>query len=405
MVTNVNQSNRTDVHIIYLSHSMLVADSAEVTHITETIQQFQKHYEDITIVVPRSASQKITSLDIKKHYSIYTPFASINRLFFALTTLFFLTYRKISATNTPTILYIRHGAIMPVVILIARMLRLPVVLEVNTLTEFNFLATTPLSKTLRFVYQYIEKHALQRVDAIVSVSHKLTRYLQTELGIVQHRLHTIHNGANIDLFIKQDSDLARQKHGLATDCFYLGFVGHLRTWHAIDELLHSYKRNLSAEQRQRIHLLIVGGGILLHEYQQLVETLGIADSVELVGGKPYTEVPEWIACMDVCLAPSQSQQDLNFDIRSPIKVYEYLACGRPVLASSLGSLETLFADNQIGYLIPNGKWDKWWKAVLTLEQDVKLRHTMGYNARRVAETELSWEETVCKVAAVIETIV
>jgi glycosyltransferase involved in cell wall biosynthesis len=85
-------------------------------------------------------------------------------------------------------------------------------------------------------------------------------------------------------------------------------------------------------------LLVVGDGPTAADLQRQAVELGIASAVRFTGAVEHGRVPDCIAAMDVTAAPYLPATDFYF---SPIKIYEYLAAGKPVVASELGQIAAL----------------------------------------------------------------
>ena len=86
-----------------------------------------------------------------------------------------------------------------------------------------------------------------------------------------------------------------------------------------------------------IKLLIVGGGIGYEETVNLAKTYGITDNVKFTEVFPYHEIPDYIACMDICTIPFKNDHVARKPL--PLKLFEYMACEKPVICSNVGDSE------------------------------------------------------------------
>jgi len=115
-------------------------------------------------------------------------------------------------------------------------------------------------------------------------------------------------------------------------------------WYAIDEMIRALPDLI--KYRDNTHLLIVGGS-LFTDYKtrlnELAENLGVLDHVIFTGTRPYAELPDYIACMDVCTIPLSPPQ--WGDIALPNKFFEYSACGKPIVMRPIPDVERIAGKN------------------------------------------------------------
>ncbi len=169
----------------------------------------------------------------------------------------------------------------------------------------------------------------------------------------------------------------------------VGFVGTLKPWHGTDLLIRA------AVEVDDIRLDIVGAGPELEPLRALAVDLGLADRVRFRGAVAPEEVPEILAGMDIAVAP-YPPGDHYF---SPLKVYEYLAAGLPVVASAIGDLPALLNHGRHGILTPPGDVAALAAALRRLVDDADLRSNMGASARATAIAEHSWHQRCDRLLA------
>lgn len=153
----------------------------------------------------------------------------------------------------------------------------------------------------------------------------ISKSLQTSYAIPDRKFELVNNGVNTRQFRPLKTDLKSELD--LEDFFVLGYVGVLREWvdfKPVYEALKSF---------EDIRLLIVGEEGLLKENMELAESYGVAEKVLFTGTVPYASVPEYISVMDCCLIPfNQSKISQN---SVPLKLFEYMACEKPVLSTRL----------------------------------------------------------------------
>lgn len=197
----------------------------------------------------------------------------------------------------------------------------------------------------------IETRVWCETDAFLGVSAEL-RGMALEAGAAAARVHVVPNGVDAARFQPQPGarDALRRELGLGSGPV-LGFVGSLKSWHGTDVLLRAFAR--LAPRWPQARLLLVGEGPMAEALRSAAEDLEVASAVCFTGAVDHARVPDFLAAMDVTVAPYLPSEDFYF---SPIKIYEYLAAGKPVVASHLGQIVALA---EAGYVdtVPPGDAD------------------------------------------------
>jgi glycosyltransferase involved in cell wall biosynthesis len=104
------------------------------------------------------------------------------------------------------------------------------------------------------------------------------------------------------------------------------------------------------------------------------------------------------------MAPGDPTVSIDYRLRSPLKIYEYLACGRPVIAGELDSIRELFAGDPVGFLVKPGNVPDIVRAIDRLREDPELATRMGMSARHLAERLLSWDAVAAQLVTVLRSV-
>ncbi len=228
------------------------------------------------------------------------------------------------------------------------------------------------------------RHAFAAASALAAVSNEVANYLKT-FNEAHGRVHVISNGVN----------LARFQNNSATESsetFTIGFVGTLKPWHGLDNLISAFVRLCHSHLDAR--LLIVGDGPKREELEKALQSHGLAHAVCFSGAVAPDQVPELLAAMDVAVAPYPDSRDFYF---SPLKVLEYMAAGLPVVASRIGQITSLIQHGHNGILCPPGQPTALAQALEQLMTNPELRHVLGSEARRTVEQSHSWHSVTQKI--------
>ena len=136
-----------------------------------------------------------------------------------------------------------------------------------------------------------------------------------------------------------DGCVMREKLGIGKDDVVLFFMGWLYPFSGLKEV--SVELAKVKDEHPNIKLLIVGDGDLYHELQRFRKDYGLKQLI-LAGRQPYETIPEYIAASDICLLPAYNNEVMRNIV--PIKMYEYMACGKPVIATRLPGIMKEFGE-------------------------------------------------------------
>ena len=175
--------------------------------------------------------------------------------------------------------------------------------------------------------------------------------------------------------------------------FTLGFVGSLKPWHDVATVLPALSL-LRTGPVPEARLLIVGDGPERGRLEAEAARLGLASAVEFTGAVPPDAVPEALARMHVGLAPYAEATDFYF---SPLKLYEYLAAGLPVVASRVGHLAEVVDHGRTGLLTPPRDPRALALALARLAAEPATRAALGAAARAEVLAHHTWDGVAARV--------
>lgn len=263
---------------------------------------------------------------------------------------------------------------------LARRLKIPVVLEANTPIAYE-VAMLHGSRSLRF-YERSEQKNWQESSGIIVVSQVLKDHLVSR-GVPPKKMWVNPNGVDGSLFSPVVSgERIVQRYGLKPRCT-IGFVGSLQRWHGVHLLVQAFAE--LASQFPDATLLVVGEGKERQNLQRRVLRIGLQHRIHFAGQVDYSSVPDFIAAMDICVAPYPKLPLFYF---SPIKVFEYMAMAKPVVASRQGQLTELVS--HCGRLFEPGNVEQMLENIAYLLTHPDEARDMGIQAREKVLSKFTW---------------
>lgn len=183
----------------------------------------------------------------------------------------------------------------------------------------------------------------------------------------------------------------------AGERFTIGFVGTLKAWHGLETLVDAFCRLRSQDPIYR--LLIVGDGPCRSDLAARLAACGARDAAHFTGAVEHDAVPALLQAMDVAVAPYPMLANFYF---SPLKLYEYMAAGLPVVASEIGQIGDVVKHEQSGLLYPPGDVDGLATALARLQGDPELAARLGKAAQSQVQTAHTWDHVAARIVALIQ---
>ena len=199
------------------------------------------------------------------------------------------------------------------------------------------------------------------------------------------RVHVVRAGVDTERFNPDvDGHIMREKLGIGKGDVVLFFMGWLYSFSGLREVAVELAK--VRNENPNLKLLIVGEGDVYHELQQIKKDCSLQQLV-LVGWQPYEKIPEYIAASDICLLPAHNNEVMKNIV--PIKMYEYMACGKPVISTRLPGVMKEFGNNN-GVIYVDQSTEVLEKVIELTNDDVSVREH-GNKARKLVEKYL-WDK-------------
>lgn len=250
-------------------------------------------------------------------------------------------------------------------------------------------------RPFKTIARRVENRTLKRSDRILVINDKLRDYV-IGLGAPPKRTQILKAGINTKQF-DPDSNHAtiRKQYGLNEKDVVLFFMGWLYNFSGLKEVA----LQLARTQNHNLKLLIVGEGDAYDELKQIRERHNLQERLILAGKKPYHEIPALVSAADICLLPACPDEQIMQDI-VPIKMYEYMAMKKPVIATRLPGVVKEFGEDN-GVVFVDQPEDVVAEAI-ELVQNGRVEE-LGLKARRFVE-KYSWDIITDEFEGILEEV-
>ncbi len=270
---------------------------------------------------------------------------------------------------------------------VARKRQLPFVYEVRGFWEDALVDSGKTTeKSLRYrLIRAMETRVCRAATIVTAIAHGLRDDLIAR-GIPGDKIMLAPNGVEADRFerLYPDQDLIRELN--LTGKTVVGYIGSLFAWEGVEDLIRAVPEMVREAPETRV--LVIGGGEAEGKIRRLVDELGVADSVRLVGRVPHHEVTRFYSIMNVLIYPRLSTR--NTELCTPLKPLEAMAMEKAIVGSDVGGIRELLTDGA-GLQYRAGDPADLAHQCLSLIGDPALRDRMGHAARAHVVTKRDWK--------------
>ena len=375
----------TALTILY--HHRTRARDGQSVHIDELIHALRAQGHQVVVVEPKRVEATAQTLE-----RALLPRFLYELAEFGYSLLEFAKLAQAAIKHRPDALYERANLYMLSGLWTAKLFRLPYLLEVNApLAEergkFGGLSWPAVAA-------WTESACWRGASVVLPVTRALSAYV-ARAGVPMKRIVVTPNGVDLKAFRVEERDAAKARLGM-DGALVLGFVGYVREWHGLDRIV-----DLMA-QRQALgnaKLLVVGDGPAREPLERQARDRGIADRVHFTGTMPRAALPGLISAMDIALQPEVTPY------ASPLKLFEYMALGRTIVAPAMANIMEVLEDGKDALLVPSGDNAAMAAALERLASDAALRARLGEAAAaKITNRNLTWDGNAARVAALIRSL-
>lgn len=287
-------------------------------------------------------------------------------------------------------LYIRHHFATFPTVLWAKLKKIPVIQEINGPYEEIFI-TWPWTSKFKQLFTWLLRSQIAWADASITVTSPLKNLLIKDAGLKP--VYIIPNGANTDVFIPQ------AKSNIELPKPYVVFFGAFAHWQGIDTMLDAVEQ---PDWPENLNLVFVGDGI---ERFKIEKSAANNPKVIYLGKKSYQEVAGIVAGSVVGLSTQNNRNNRSTTGLSPLKVYETLACGVPIVVSDFPGQADLVRQHKCGLVVPPEDPVALAQAVAFLYNQPSERQEMGDRGHEIIKQEHSWDKRAAATEEVLLSLI
>ncbi len=358
--------------------------NAQRAHVIEVCREFHAQGHEVLLLAPKPRNDKETF----PFKVVHVPFWGYGELRLSAFYFFLAVYAAyFIVTFKPDCVYEREmESLFP--LKTAFLMKIPVFVEVGgwAAGELEDLKTPP--RKILYI-RAVQKKKFHKADGLIAIVSNIKENIIREYNAPAEKIIVLPNGANTVHFYPVQKEEACGKLGLSLDTPTLGYVGNFQPWHGLNILIKAF--NIVHQKNPAVTLIMAGTGSVFEECKSLVQKFNLTSNVVFTGQLTHDRIPLFIGAFDICLYTIKPGQTI---FGSPLKIWEYMACGRPVISHLLPESPIPEQLHQAILVVPPGNPEALAEAVTTLLHDPERRARMGNKGREIAEKYFSWESIV-----------
>lgn len=364
--------------ILYVAYQDMSEQTGLVRHITELSHQLRCLGHKVILCVPGIGRYNgRLSLDIRP-----VPVLRVKMLQALSYHLSFpWTLYRLIRKEKPDVLYANTIPFSLVPWIMAKLCRIPYIVEVSGWIGEESLAHRHWPAWLCRLAQGVQNRNVRGARGVVTISLGLLQALASKC----ERALLMEMAADTDRFRPQEKHACRARKGLPENKKIVGYVGGFFPWHGTSRIVEAAA--LLSRRDPNVLFVLVGDGETKRRSQERARALGVEAQILFPGAVPLDESPDWMACFDVGVILFEP---VRKDPGSPIKLFEYMASGVPVVASGVEGYGNVLLRHECGVSLADETPETLAQALETLLNEPDRRAAMGKRGREAAIRLHSW---------------
>lgn len=383
----------TSNHVLYLrtDHWFKLISGGSVGHTSGVINALKRLEYDLTVF----SSDQLTGVEIDQQFHLLSPdYSTLSNL----PEIPDLAYNRVLIEKASEnganakVIYQRYSLLNYSGIVLKYRLGIPLVLEYNgsfVWVANNWGGAKMVHKSL---ISRVEQLNLKHADLIVVVS-EVSKDDLVKAGVDAGKILVNPNGVDPGKYHPAINGAEIRKQYYLEGKTVAGFIGTFSQWHGVLLLASAIQQLFEAHpaMKETLRFMLIGKGPQFPEVEAALQPLVNEGLVILPGQIPQEEGPEYLAACDFYLSPHVPNPDGTRFFGSPTKLFEYMAMGKGIVASSLDQIGDLLKHEQTALLTTPGDEQALIDAIIRITQDEALRHKLGAAARDEMLLNFSWD--------------
>ncbi len=377
-----------------LYHHRTASKDGQAVHIEELIHALRELGHEVRVVAPDVGGTEERKGDMGGQVSWVQrlreklPRAVYELLELGYSLLAYARLARAAREFKPDVIYERYNLFLLAGLMLKWRRRIPLLLEVNAPLVHERMRFGGLG--LPWLGRWAEGLVWRGADVVLPVTQVLAGHVR-DRGVPAERIVVIANGINEAHFASAPTQAVAKATLGCPEALVLGFTGFVRDWHGVDRVLQWLAR---PETPPNARLLVVGDGPERANLERLAAELKLGERVRFTGVVDRNAVPAHVASFDIALQPAVVAY------ASPLKLFEYLALGKAIVAPRQPNIEEVLVDGRNALLFDGSAPGALEAALTRLCADAALRERLAAGAAAtIGQLGLTWRSNAQRVTA------
>lgn len=383
------------MRVIYLCGGYLSQKIGSTVHTIEIARNLKSLGAEVIVFAPSLGRLK-NNEDLKIRYapafniSVLRPITL--RISLSVMLFWQLFFQKVD------IIYVREIPLYLMPSVLGKFFNKPTVIEINNADANN--SVDNANKIFSIILFHIRKISFKLAWKIIAANQEVKELLSKEYSIDKDKFVIIPMGANINLFRPMDKYECKKILNLEKDCKYVVFTGTIYSFQGIKYLIEAAP--LILKENKNIKFLIVGSGVDEEKMKDLANKKGLTANFIFAGEREYSTIPYYINSSDLCISFVTPKRSETFSF--PIKIYEYLACGRPVVIGNLKN-KSILINKKATPVVDATNPEVLSKTILETLENIDTLKDESECLRRLVISDFSWQKTAERTFGLFKSLI
>jgi glycosyltransferase involved in cell wall biosynthesis len=298
---------------------------------------------------------------------------------------------KIIHTDRPQRIYERYSLFLFSTLLLGKLYGIPVIYEINDSAQLVRLRPLFFKKFAAWIEKVTFKHA----QGLVFVSDRLREIILSAYPSINTANIVSPNASDKNIFFfDEDKKLACKKNLSLESKTVCGFIGCFAVWHGVHHFMEKMAPKL--KQNPNLVLLLIGDGETLAAVKNIVAQHNLHEQVILTGNVPHGDIIQYVRAMDFSVLPSSNEYG------SPMKMFELMGTGVPLVAADYPPVVEIMEDGKDGWLFPQGNFDACIELLIEIHDKPEKIYQAALHAQDKIHRHHQWSNNATDLDALFQ---